>query len=100
MAKVKWSKRAIKDVDGIAEFIANDSEHYAEIQVGRFFEAVKVLEIHPYSGKIVPEKNDESLREIIQGSYRIIYRIVSETKIDILTVHHIKRLLSNNPHLR
>jgi toxin ParE1/3/4 len=66
MAEVKWTKQAIKDVDNIAEFIANDSEHYAELQVRRFFEAVKVLEHYPNSGNIVPEKNNESLREIIE----------------------------------
>jgi toxin ParE1/3/4 len=100
MAKVNWTKQAIKDVDKIAEFIAKDSEHYAKIQVGRFFDAVKVLEKHPLSGKMVPEKQENLIREIVLGNYRIIYRIVSEEKIDILTVHHSKRLLSNNPSLK
>jgi toxin ParE1/3/4 len=55
MAEVRWTKQAIQDIDKIAEFIAKDSDHYAKIQVQRFFTAVKVLEKQPKSGKIVPE---------------------------------------------
>jgi len=33
------------------------------------------------------------LRELIRGSYRIVYRIVDKDRIDILTVHHSARLL-------
>jgi toxin ParE1/3/4 len=48
-------------------------------------------------GKMVPEFLLPELRELIEGNYRIIYRIVSEERIDILTIHHSSRLLSNNP---
>jgi toxin ParE1/3/4 len=97
MVEINWTKQAVQDIDKIAEFIAKDSEHYAKIQVKRFFNAVKVLERQPKSGKIVPEKQDPIIREVLIGSYRIIYKIISKTKIDVLTVHHNKRLLSNNP---
>ncbi|OOQ61272.1 type II toxin-antitoxin system RelE/ParE family toxin [Mucilaginibacter pedocola] len=100
MVKINWTRRAIKDVNSIAEYIARDSEYYAKIQASRFFEAVKVLDKHPLRGKIVPEKQNPLLREIQQGSYRIIYRIVSESKIDIISVHHSKMLLRNNPNLK
>jgi len=100
MVEVNWTKQAIKDIDNIAEFIAKDSEHYAKIQVQRFFNAAKALENQPTSGKIVPERQDPLIREILIGNYRIIYKIVSEVKVDVITVHHNKRLLANNPHFR
>jgi toxin ParE1/3/4 len=100
MVEVKWTKQAVQDIDKIAEFIAKDSDHYAKIQVQRFFNAVKVLEKQPKSGKIVSEKQDPLIREILIGSYRIIYKLISSQKIDVLTVHHNKRLLSNNPGLK
>ncbi len=100
MVEVRWTKQAVQDIDKIAEFIAKDSAHYAKIQAQRFFNAVKVLEKQPKSGKIVPEKQDSSIREILIGNYRIIYKIISSTRVDILTVHHNKRLLSNNPVLK
>src|SRR3569833_434922 len=100
MVEVNWTKQAINDVDKIAEFIAKDSEYYAKIQARRFFQATMVLEKQPTSGKIVPEKRDPLIREILVGNFRIIYKIVSEIKVDVITVHHSKRLLSNNPRFK
>ena len=100
MVEINWTKQAVQDIDKIAEFIAKDSDHYAKIQVQRFFNSVKILERQPRSGKIVPEKQDPLIRELLIGSYRIIYKILSSTKIDVLTVHHNKRMLSNNPGLK
>ncbi|UKJ09125.1 type II toxin-antitoxin system RelE/ParE family toxin [Solitalea lacus] len=99
MVKVNWTLQSIHDIEHIADFIALDSERYAEIQVQRFFDAVEILETQPKAGRIVPEFNNQAVREIIQGNYRIIYRIVSADLIDVLTVHHSRRLLSNNPAL-
>jgi addiction module RelE/StbE family toxin len=95
MVEIKWTKRAITDIDNIADYIAKDSFHYAQVQVKRFFEKSEILKKYPSIGRIVPEKNRNNIREIILGNYRIIYKIVSEEQIDILTVHHSKRLLKN-----
>ena len=95
MVDVKWTKRALKDIDNIADYIAKDSFHYAQIQVKRFFDKVEILKKYPSIGRIVPEKKQENIREIILGNYRVIYKIVSKEQIDILTVHHSKRLLKS-----
>ena len=97
MVEIKWTFQSVDDIENIAEFISKDSERYAQIQIQRFFEAVEILETNPRLGRVVPEFNSEIIRELILGNYRIIYHIVSESLIDILTVHHSKRLLSNNP---
>ena len=97
MVEVIWTDIALNDVNDIAEFIANDSEKYSEIQAERFFKAVKVLEAFPESGKIVSEIMDENIRELSLGNYRIIYQLVSPKIVAIITVHHRKRLLGNNP---
>ncbi len=43
----------------------------------------------PELGRIVPERDNESIRELIEGNYRIIYFFdkVIDT-IEIITVHH------------
>lgn len=41
------------------------------------------------------EYNDENIREIIEGNYRIIYKILSNERIDIITIHHGARSLIN-----
>ncbi len=39
-------------------------------------------------GRIVPEFNNEILREIIYKDYRIVYKILKEENIEILAVYH------------
>lgn len=95
MVTIKWTKKALKDIDDIAEFISLDSYYYAKIQVKRFFDKVEILKYYPHIGRTVPEINNPELRELILGNYRIIYKIISANRIDIITIHHSKRLLKN-----
>jgi plasmid stabilization system protein ParE len=96
MVKIKWNEDAIIDIDEIAFFIAEDSVVYAQIQVERFFEKVELLRNSPKAGRKVPEGNDEKIRELIEGNYRIIYQIKSSSEIEILCVIHGMRLLKNH----
>lgn len=93
MVEVNWTPQAIQDMDDIAKFIAINSTKYAKIQVSRFFEEVTVLEKFPKTGRIVPEFNKPSIRELILGNYRLVYKIISTKKIDILSIHHSARIL-------
>lgn len=91
MVKVVWTDQAIQDLDDIGEFIAKDSERYAREVIRSLFESTGLIESHPKAGRIVPEYNLAYLRELIRGSYRIVYRIADKSRIDILTVHHAAR---------
>jgi toxin ParE1/3/4 len=93
MVEVKWTNQSIEDINNIAEFIAKDSVKYARLQVNIFFDTCLILEQFPNAGRIVPEAGEENTRELIVGSYRIIYHIISPNRIDILTVHHSHRIL-------
>ncbi|MBL1142685.1 MAG: type II toxin-antitoxin system RelE/ParE family toxin [Proteobacteria bacterium] len=53
---------------------------------------VELLADHPKQGKIVLKYQREDIREIYEGSYRIIYLIRSD-QIDILTIRHTSSLL-------
>jgi plasmid stabilization system protein ParE len=46
----------------------------------------------PFSGRKVPEYDDESIRELIAYSYRIIY-VADEDSVVIAAVIHGKRML-------
>ncbi len=92
MARVKWTPQAVDDLDAIAEFISRDSPHFAGLFVADILQTANQLIDFPQSGRIVPEIGDRSIREIIQGNYRMIYRLHSEAA-EILTVHHGARLL-------
>jgi len=43
---------------------------------------------------MVPEFEDPLIRELIEGNYRIIYRIINEFQVDILRIYHGSRLLT------
>ena len=97
MVKINWTNFALQDLLEIAEFISKDSIRYAQMTVKYLFESPTPLKTHPKAGRIVPEFKEENLRELIRGSYRIVYRIVDKNRIDILTVHHSARLFKNSP---
>ena len=95
MVKVVWTDSAIQDLDDIGDHIAKDSKRYAQLTVERLFVSVEILKNFPRAGKMVPEFEDELLREIIIGSYRIVYYLVDKYRIDIITVHNCARLIGN-----
>ncbi len=95
MVEIEYTIQAINDINHILEFIQRDSERYAKIQGLRFFERIEILKTHPLSGTIVPETNDPSIRELIMGSYRIIYQVISASRIVILAIHHSSRLFKS-----
>lgn len=90
--KLIWSPQAIEDIGAIAEYIARDSIVYAESTAEQIIEASEKLIQFPKLGRIVPEKNDESIREIFVFQYRIIYEI-SASEVHVLTVVHGKRII-------
>jgi plasmid stabilization system protein ParE len=87
-----WSPQATEDVEAIRSYVARDSGHYASLLVERIVGAVDRLETFPLSGRMVPEVGDESLREVVYGNYRIVYRLKPDL-IEIVTVFHAARLL-------
>jgi len=97
MAEIIWAPSALRDIKSIAEYIANDSVQAASNMVALFFESVKILQRYPLIGKPVPEIKVNYLREILVSRYRIIYEIISQDEVHILSVHHQSRLLKNNP---
>ena len=94
MVRINWTFRAKDDLKDIAEYISKDSKRYAKLQITRLKTRTRILKTQTRSGKIVPELNRENIRELIEGNYRIIYKIVQENQIDILTIHHSSRDLT------
>jgi len=97
MVKIRWTDFALDNLIAIGDYIEIDSHFYAQRVVNQLFNSVDILENYPFSGRIVPEFNDISIRELIRGNYRIVYKIVSEYDVDIVTVHHSARLLKFLP---
>ena len=81
----------MRDMESIAAYISRDSEFHASMQIELFLASVKRLRVHPKSGKIIPEIGHSSLREVLVGNYRIMYRVESKELVEIITVHHSAR---------
>jgi toxin ParE1/3/4 len=90
MAKIDWTKSSLNDLKLIFEFIALDSHFYASRFVTKLVSRVEQLIDFPESGRIVPEKEDSSIRELIEGNYRIFYKL-QKTSVTILRIHNSAR---------
>lgn len=90
MGKVAWSDSAKDDLSDIHTFIADDSITYADLVVDRLIDYCAKLENFPRIGRKVSELNHDSVRELIEGNYRIVYSIDHDF-IHILRVIHTSR---------
>ncbi len=89
---IVWSAQARKDLCAIRDFIARDSEHYAQLQIERLISRVEQTSRTPYRGHPVHEFIESGMREVHEGNYRIIYRVQSE-EMQVVTIVHMKQRL-------
>ncbi|WP_235269765.1 type II toxin-antitoxin system RelE/ParE family toxin [Geoalkalibacter subterraneus] len=59
--RIVWSPQALSDVEGIAEYIEQDSPFYARTVVARIVAATRNLVQFPMTGRVVPEMMDFAL---------------------------------------
>jgi toxin ParE1/3/4 len=85
---VNWTDSALSDLRSIQAYIAQHSTLYAQGMIDRIFAKTGLLSEQPRIGAVVEEYNDESLRELLEHPYRIVYRVVEESRTDVLAVVH------------
>jgi len=85
--KVHWTDTAEGHLNAIYTYISKDSTDYALRMVDRLTRRSQQISDFPLSGRKVPEYEMEQIREVIEGSYRIIYHIKTD-QIDVLAVLH------------
>ena len=75
-----------------ARFIARDSPRYAVILQREAQAAAQSLRQFARRGRVVPERNDERLRELIVGqSFRLLYKLVSDDEVHVIAFVHSAR---------
>jgi addiction module RelE/StbE family toxin len=92
--KVFWTETAVNHLSSIYNYISQNSPQYAQRLVERLTRRSEQIANFPFSGRLVPEFETEQLREVIEGSYRIIYYIKPE-QIDVIAVLHAARNIEN-----
>jgi toxin ParE1/3/4 len=85
--KVHWTDTDEAHLDAIHDYIARNSPEYAKLIVDRLTRRSQQIGKFPFSGRSVPEYDIDQIREVIEGSYRIIYYVKSD-QIDVLAVIH------------
>ena len=65
MVRIRFTKQSLFDLKEIYDYISYDSKKYAQYQILKIRNSIKILKQYKFSGKIVEEYNDENIREII-----------------------------------
>ena len=71
--KVFWTDTAVQHLSAIYTYIAQNSPGYAQRLIDRLTRRSEQIAKFPLSGRTVPEFETKQIREVIEGSYRIIY---------------------------
>jgi len=93
-ASIQFAPSALEDLQTIATYY-NDQ---GASEIGRqmiisLIEAVKELARYPEMGRIVPEFNETSLRELIRPPFRVVYRLEQGQKISVIRIWRSERIL-------
>ncbi|MBL7789020.1 MAG: type II toxin-antitoxin system RelE/ParE family toxin [Chitinophagales bacterium] len=96
MVQINWTDDAKLDLKNIFEFISKESNYYAELSIVRIIERVEILQNNPEIGKVIRELNNPKFREILYNHYRIMYKVISESQVDILNIFHSSRNFESN----
>jgi plasmid stabilization system protein ParE len=91
--KLIWTDPSVEDLRAIRDYIGRDSDYYAADVMEEVVLCVERLLRFPKLGRVVPETQDENIRELVYRNYRIIYRIAGE-RLEILTIVHGSRDLT------
>jgi toxin ParE1/3/4 len=90
--KLIWSHAARDDLHDIVVFIAHENPERAMSFGYELISEADRLQDFPESGRIVPEYQNQILREIILRPYRIVYRVNHHRKVcEIARVWHSAR---------
>src|SRR5687767_5339075 len=93
-AKLIWSPRSVRALEEIVAYIAVDSPTYAADVARRVVAAVERLNAFPRMGRVVPELDQDDLRELIVHRYRIVYRVTPDAITVAAIVHGARDLLT------
>lgn len=97
---IVWSDPAVEDLEAAVEFIAKDSDAYARSLAQLTVDAAESLRSFPNRGHRLPDRKLSKYRELIIGSYRLVY-LVEKKRVLIVAVLHghraLRRALKNRP---
>ena len=85
--RVVWAAGARSQLEEAVEFVALDSPKNAAELVDRLLLAADSLATLPDRGRVVPEREDPQIRELLVDPYRLIY-LTGEARVVVLAILH------------
>ena len=91
--RLRWSARAREDLKDIGRYIARDDSRAARRWMEKLRLRARQACDAPRSGRMVPELGRDDVRELLEGNYRIVYRIGASTVEIVLITEGHRRLV-------
>ena len=100
MNEVSWTENSLNQLKNIREQIEKDSHQQSQLMIDRLLYESTWLKLNPRIGRIVPEIKNPEIREILKGTFRVIYLYQDqESKVIVLAVHQSMKDLSRRGYL-
>ena len=94
MARLIWTNQALEDFEALLDYISRDAPIAARRFGQKLIDKVELLQITPLLGSFIQEDESKTYREILQGNYRLIYRVEGDV-VYLIAIHHAAQLLSS-----
>lgn len=88
--QVVWTEGARRELDAAIAFVAEDSREGAISLLDDILDSTDSLHSMPDRGRVVPERDDPHVRELLVGPYRLLYH-VDGSVVYVLSVLHQRR---------
>lgn len=85
--RVVWTEQAQAALDEILTYVSQDSPQAARALLEKTLESAGSLSTLAEHGRVVPELQDEAVRELLVSRYRMLYEVRS-TQVSILAILH------------
>jgi toxin ParE1/3/4 len=92
MPNVRWTRPALSDLNDIVRYMSRDDPSAVRRLASKLREVTPALKDQAQLGRMVPETGNESIRELVRGNYRVMYR-VANSEVQILAVVEAHRLV-------
>ena len=74
MNGVTWTEPALDDLKALHGWIGRDSKPLADRILDKIFDAIEQVIPFPRIGRVVSEVGDDSVRELLFRTFRIVYQ--------------------------
>ncbi len=88
MVDINWTDEAQFWLKDIHDYISLDNPEVAKKVVNEIYQKVQILKTFSQIGYPYKNNNDEEIRILLYGHYRIAYLVKDKDLIDILGIFH------------